>query len=96
MGELVGQPVSLIPTEEWLSINTIGYDYDMARRIAAEVGTVREFRNIAGRDIGGAMGDEGTVNTLPRLIMQGFLACHLGFGRQDIDEDMWRKRYAEL
>jgi hypothetical protein len=56
---------------------------------------------IAGRTIRfpSRIGDEGAVNMLPRLICQGFLAVHLGFGPQDPTQEqyaLWRKRYSEL
>jgi hypothetical protein len=93
---LVGQPVSLIPTEDWLSINMIGYDYAMGCEISRLLGAPTPERMIAGRfHPSSRVGDEGAVNMLSRLTFQGFLAIHLGFGGQTFDADMWRKRYAE-
>lgn len=97
--DMVGQPVKLIPTEDWLSINVIGYDWPTACRIAELVGTHSPQR-IAGRNFpDGLLGDEGMVNTLPRLIMQGFLACHLNFGPQVMPAAQLtdvRERYAAI
>lgn len=98
--ELVGQQSQLIPTPEWLSINLIGYDWAMGKRIAEALGT-QPPRYIAGRQFRriDRMGDEGAVNTLPRLIHQGFLAAHLSFGPQKLPDAKWdelRALYAEV
>ncbi len=101
--EMVKQPLSLVPTADWLSINFIGYDWDMGARIANRLGKPSP-RHIAGREFSPArdvMGDEGMVNTLPRLILKGMLACHLYFGPQaqqmpDSTLNSLRKRYATL
>lgn len=103
--ELLDQPTKLIPTSEWLSINLIGFDWDTNRRIAAKVGQPhRKDVRIAGRPYkrGRRIGDEGTVNTLPRTIFQGFLAAHLTFGPQITVEGEhfrvqgWRRRYRHI
>jgi hypothetical protein len=98
--DMIGQPLQLIPTEDWLSINLIGYDWDMGARMASSLGTPTPS-SIAGRSFSNdtRLGDEGLVNTMPRLILQGFLACHLYFGpqRQHLTDDLladFRKRYA--
>ena len=100
--EMVGQPVELIKTRDWLSINTIGYDWRMVRKIARSVGTPSPG-DIAGRSFTPStkIGDEGMVNMLPRLIFQGFLTAHLSFGPQhahltDAQLSLWRKRYAAI
>lgn len=99
-GELIGQPVKLVPLIDWLSINLIGYDYEMAVRIATQVGT-RSPTNIAGRQFPSThrlrpalLGDEGMANTLPRAMLQGFLAGHLNFGPQA--DKMTDQQLAEL
>jgi hypothetical protein len=99
--ELLDQPVELIPTEDWLSINTVGYDWSIAREIAARLGKVPHPSFIAGRNFPAPWGlmDEGMVNLLPRMIMRGFVACHLTFGPQHCTGDQcdrWRERYAEV
>lgn len=96
---LLAQSIKLIPTADWLSINMIGYDWKMGRRIVAELKQLCEPRYVAGRELTGQVGDEGAVNMLPRLICQGFLACHLSFGPQGISDehlDALRKRYASI
>lgn len=98
--ELVGQQPQLIPTPEWLSINLIGYDWAMGKRIAQTIGTPSP-RHIAGREFRriDRMGDEGVVNTLPRTVCQGFLAAHLSFGPQKLPDTTWdelRALYAEV
>lgn len=102
--ELIAQPVKLIPTTDWLSINLIGYDYRMGTRIARYLGGPSPSY-IAGRPVhnhgrrGGRLGDEGRINLLPRIIAQGFLAAHLTFGPQKLtDAELvgLRRRYAEL
>jgi len=99
---MVGQPVKLIKTRDWLSINTIGYDWRMVRKIARRVGTPSPG-DIAGRSFTPStkIGDEGMVNMLQRLIFQGFLTAHLSFGPQhthltDAQLSLWRKRYAAI
>lgn len=99
--ELLGEPLQLIPTADWLSINLIGYDWHMGCRIASHLGKPSP-QYIAGRRFRrGVIGDEGRVNMLPRMILQGFLAGHLYFGPQakamgDAELDAFRSRYAEL
>lgn len=98
---LIREPIRLIPSDDWLSINMIGYDWRMQCRIAEKTGRAHSPEWIAGRQFrrGATLGDEGMVNTLPRLIMQGFLACHLTFGPQDPPDEqlfLWRKRYREI
>lgn len=96
--EILAESIKLVPTADWLSINMIGYDWEMGTRIAEQLGQLTS-RFVAGRDLTGAMGDEGVFNTLPRLICHGFLAAHLSFGPQQFSADhlrSLRKRYAEI
>lgn len=90
-----------IATDDWLSINFIGYDYDMAVRFTDLLGT-KSPKHIAGRSFlrpHATLGDEGMVNTLPRVIQQGMTVCHLTFGPQEkkvrpVDWDELRAQYA--
>lgn len=100
--ELVDNPCASIPTSDWLSINLIGYDWAMANRIAGLLGK-QSPHQIAGRVFGrnARLGDEGLVNTLPRVIFNGLTACHLYFGPQlhrggEHLFDSYRVRYAEV
>lgn len=95
--DLLDQPISLIPTDDWLSINFIGYDWEMGRKLAFMLGTPSPT-HIAGRNFSRttSLGDEGAVNTLPRIIVQGFLAAHLTFGPQNpgvTTLSRWRNGY---
>ncbi len=97
----LGQPLELIPTTDWLSINCIGYDYRIACEFAAKLGTVPHPQHIAGRNFPAPWGimDEGLTNMFPRLLLRGFTACHLTFGPQSCTGEQceaWRKCYAEV
>lgn len=96
---IVGRPVIALPTREWLSINMIGFDWAALGQIAAQVGTLTP-PEIAGRHFGQTLlGDEGMVNLLPRVIVDGFTAAHLSFGPQRIDDaklESWRRGYARI
>lgn len=128
--ELLGQPKCLVPTDDWLSINLIGYTWNVAVDIANKLVMSRTAprqnpkrqpgqpnwdnpaldptkRKHIGIDPMGeqnsllVVGDEGLVNTMPRLILCGFLAAHLYFGpqRKQLNEVTWneiRDRYAEV
>lgn len=128
--EMLYQPLRLVPTDDWLSINLIGYTWnvgvEMANRLVMSRNSPRQNpkrqpgqpnwdnpaldptkRKHIGLDPMGeenallVIGDEGLVNTMPRLILCGFLAAHLYFGpqRKKLDEDVWdeiRERYAEV
>lgn len=94
-----GNPVR---TEEWVSINCIGYTHNTGKRIAGLLGT-RPPREIAGRFFTprNRVGDEGAVNMLPRLIHTGFTVAHLNFGPQtrSMDDALYadlRKQYADI
>lgn len=93
---LLAEPLELVPTEDWLSINLIGYTYSTAVEIASKVGRCGPM-HIAGRHYlpSNTLGDEGMVNTLPRQIMRGFLAVHLSFGSQDLHDKDWRMLRAQ-
>lgn len=103
--DMTAQPIEVVPTEDWLSINLIGFDWPTMCAIAERVGRPHgpRFANIAGRRFGAQspIGDEGMCNTLPRSIVKGFVACHLSFGPQlkDATDDqvsLWRKQYAQI
>lgn len=101
--EMFDRPVQLVPIhEDWLSINLIGYTSAVAQRIGRDLGAPSPTF-IAGRtfSVRGKLGDEGLVNTLPRLVARGFTACHLTFGPQEkylsgADLDVLRQGYAEI
>lgn len=100
--EMIGQQVASIPTEDWLSINLIGFDWPTLREMASRLGQPSP-PNIAGRDFSPSfpIGDEGMVNQEQRLILNGFVACHLTFGPQEKDLtdgqiSEWRQRYAHI
>lgn len=98
---VINQPIQVMATQDWLSINLIGFDYHMMCKVAGLLKTPSP-RRIAGRIFmpRDKLGDEGTFNTLPRLILHGFTAAHLYFGPQrkllpEHQVNEWRKRYAE-
>lgn len=99
--EMVGRPGALAPTEAWLSINMIGLDYAMNDRLYRMCGQpARPY--IAGRTYDPRrhrMGDEGVVNTLPRLVHTGFVAAHLSFGPQTLTDEQaaeFRSEYQRI
>jgi hypothetical protein len=99
---MIGQPVKLIPTEDWLSINLIGYTWETGFQFSPLLRT-RSPHHIAGRYFQhhSFLGDEGVVNMFPRFIFQGMTACHLSFGPQLAEAgekpfDRMRQRYAEI
>jgi hypothetical protein len=100
--DMIDQPVEPRRIDDWLSINAIGYDWNMAKRFAELLGTPSP-RTIAGRSFNrlARLGDEGMVNTLPRVMCQGFVAAHLTFGPQEklmaaAHLNDFRARYAEI
>lgn len=100
--DILNQQIELVPTEDWLSINLIGYDHAMGVQIADMLGKPSP-RHIAGRNFRARniIGDEGRVNMLPRKILKGFTAGHLYFGPQakalpDDVLDIMRKQFAEI
>jgi hypothetical protein len=95
--EIIDRPIALMEMDRWLSINAIGYNYEMGCQIASMVGqqpppnayidmgyVPREImtRMADGRPFAMILGDEGVVNLFPRLMLHGFAACHLYFGPQ--------------
>jgi len=98
--EMIGQPVRLVDTEDWLSINFIGLHHSLLCRISDWVGR-RSPKLIAGREWTPRhrVGDEGAANMYPRAIVQGFTVAHLGFGPQDLtpeQETALRAEYAVI
>lgn len=98
--EMLGQKVELVPTTDWLSINAVGYDWHMNERISAKLEKPHP-PVIAGRqfDRRWRLGDEGCMNTFPRVIVRGFVAGHLTFGPQNPTLSQlrrWRKNYAAV
>ncbi|ODR16034.1 hypothetical protein [Mycobacterium gordonae] len=99
--EVLDQPITLVPTEDWLSINAVGYDWEFLTNILKTIGTPHPPA-LAGRNMrnwGKRFGDEGVFQTRRRIIMQGFTAAHLSYGPQNpTDEQLsrWRTGYAEL
>lgn len=99
--KVLDQPIELVPTEDWLSINAVGYSWSFLRYILATIGT-RHPPYLAGRNMRGwgkRFGDEGVFQTQRRIVMKGFTAAHVSFGPQDpTDEQLtrWRARYAAL
>ena len=99
--KVLGKTIKLIPTEDWTSINLVGYDHATLCHILATIGTDHP-EYIGGRPIlawGPTFGDEGVCQVLPRIIMKGFTAAHLTFNTQQPGEEMlakWREGYREL
>jgi hypothetical protein len=98
---LLGRPVGLVPSEDWLSINFMGFDWSVAREIAARLGELPHPSFIAGRrfPLIWGLADEGMVNLLPRILVKGFVVCHLTFGPQGCGEEQcerWRRRYGVI
>jgi hypothetical protein len=99
---LIGRPATMFTTSDWLSINFIGYDWEMASIIASRLGKPSPA-HIAGRMFRpkATLGDEGLMNTLPRCIFEGMTVVHLYFGPQlksagDAPFTNYRNRYAEM
>jgi hypothetical protein len=98
----LGGPPALSPTQDWLSINVIGFDwrtcYDLARRLEQPSPEQIAGRTFRARSV---IGDEGAANMLPRVIYEGFVAAHLTFGPQETamtDGQLteYRKNYADI
>lgn len=98
--DMLTEPAELHETEDWLSINFIGYNYQIAKKIASLISTPSP-REISGRTFGprDRIGDEGAVNMLPRAIYTGFTCSHLSFGPQNLTVhqiEQWREQYAKM
>lgn len=98
----ISRDTALVAPKSWLSINFIGFNWDMCRRITATLGQ-RSPRMIFDRTYGprDRVGDEGAVNMLPILIEDGLVAAHLNFGPQipKVGGDTlteYRKQYADI
>ncbi|MCT7369448.1 hypothetical protein A7R75_10610 [Mycolicibacterium llatzerense] len=92
----------LAPTEDWVSINVIGFDWRTCLEIALRLDRPSP-PEIAGRHftLNNRVGDEGAVNMLPRIIHEGFVTAHLTFGPQErtmTDGQLaeYRKMYADI
>lgn len=107
--ELVDQPVELTPCTDWLAINLVGYDWVTGGKIASGCGGDPEHIPCVVDIVDGvvtevrvvSVGDEDAANTLPRFVLNGFVACHLYFGLQRavMSEDQiagLQKRYSEI
>lgn len=99
--ELLNQPIELVPTEDWLSINAVGYDWNFLRHVLKTIGKPHPA-HLAGRPMEGwgrCFGDEGVFQTLPRIIVKGFTAAHLTYGPQNPTPRQftrWRDGYRAL
>lgn len=106
--ELLDQPPELILATDWLSINMIGYSWDLGREICANIGGLPPWDAYSDVDNvpqeinrSRRLGDEGVINLYPRVILQSMIAAHLYFGPQrkrmrDADILEIRQQYAEL
>jgi len=97
---LMGQPLEIIPTQDWLSINFIGMDWGALHFVANRIGQ-RSPEHIAGRYWAPSqrIGDEGACNLIDRAILEGFLVAHLTFGPQKIDDNqaaVLRREYEKI
>jgi hypothetical protein len=95
---LLAEPVEVVPVTDWLSINVVGYSYDLAGEMNARgLGKIRpRMRQF---DPEAPLGDEGVMNLFPRAVVKGCLAAHLSFGSQHVTDqqyDEWRECYQEL
>lgn len=100
--DVIGRPAVLTPTEDWVSINLIGFDWRMGYEITRRLDKPSPSL-IAGRQftLRNRVGDEGSVNMLPRIIHEGFVAAHLTFGPQEkgmTDGQLaeYRKNYSDI
>jgi hypothetical protein len=98
--KILAQPVKLVDTEDWVSINMVGFGHAVMAAMAPQLGSPSPSP-IAGRDFTATdrLGDEGALNLFPRKILKGFTAAHLGFGPQQpsLDQfDRWRADYARI
>lgn len=99
--EILNQPLELIPTEDWTSVNAIGYDWPTLFHVINTIGKPQPAY-LAGRPMHGwgrVFGDEGVFQTLSRIIVKGFTAAHLTFGPQNPTTeqmDRWLNNYRQL
>lgn len=98
--QLLARPLELADIETWLSINFIGMNWELLRRISTKLGRPSP-EWIADRQwrAGSRIGDEGSANLLDRKVLRGFTVAHLGFGPQNLtpeQEQGWRDRYATV
>lgn len=98
--DMLTESAELIPTDDWLSINCIGYNYEMGKMISDRLSTTAP-REIAGRMFTprDRVGDEGSVNMSQRAIFTGFTCAHLGFGPQNLtvaQVAQWREQYGNI
>lgn len=99
--EFLGGPLELIPTEDWTSINAVGYDWPTLSHVIKTIGQPQPA-HLAGRPMHGwgrVFGDEGVFQTLPRIIVKGFTAAHLTFGPQNPSKaqmEKWLDGYRQL
>ena len=98
--ELIAQPMKLVETDDWMSINLVGMDWATLCRVAERLGRPSPGY-IAGRHWRprSRIGDEGSCNMEKRYILQGFLAGHLGFGPQHVTDEqlrLWRHQYTGI
>jgi len=97
-------PVTVVETPDWLSINMIGFDHPTMVAMADGIGWIEGPPVIiAGRMFGNQdrRGDEGMANTFGRRIVTGFLAAHLSFAPQNVGDwseqaQGWRRQYADI
>lgn len=99
--EFLNQPLELVPTQDWTSINAVGYDHPTLCHVIRTIGKPQP-EYLAGRPMHGwgrVFGDEGVFQILPRFIVKGFTAAHLTFGPQkpsDRQLETWLNNYREL
>lgn len=105
--EILDQPVELVPTEDWFSVNFIGFDQPTLRYVVDTIGTPQPAY-LSGRPMfgwgghaqePGVFGDEGVFQTLPKMIVVGFTVAHLTYGPQNPDGARlarWRANYRKL
>lgn len=99
--EMLNQPLELIPTEDWTSINAVGYDWQTLCKVIGTIGKPQPAY-LAGRPMHGwglRFGDEGVFQTIPRIIVKGFTAAHLTFGPQNPTKahlERWYEGYRQL
>jgi hypothetical protein len=107
--ELLGLPVELVSTEDYLGIHLVGYDWSIGQAISGLIGTTAPPALADRVNPLDGLGGEESVQMLPRLVMRGFAASHLTFGAQEHDGkmkfgdhgwaerlDSWREGYGKI